>query len=48
MQSLAGKKSFKKFAYLKVEDVLAAVQDKDLKQSIDNISKVLRVSKGVT
>jgi hypothetical protein len=48
MESLAGKKSFKKFAYLKVEDILAYVKEKDLKQSIDKIKKYFQVSKGVT
>ena len=45
---MSKKKSFKRFAYLKVEDILAAVQENEHKQSIDDISKVLRVSKGVT
>ena len=48
MNDLARKKSFKRFAYLKVEDILATVQDKELKQSTDHISKYLKVDSKFT
>jgi hypothetical protein len=38
--------SKKKYAYLKVEDILATLQDKEHKQSIDYVTKYLKVDKG--
>jgi hypothetical protein len=48
MNDMARKKSFKRFAYLKVEDILATVQDKEIKQSTDHISKYLKVESEFT
>jgi hypothetical protein len=45
---MARHRSYMRFAYLKVEEIRAAVQDKEHQHSINHISKYLNVQNGIT
>ncbi len=48
MSDMVSRPTFKKFAFLKAENILVAVYVEDLKQSIDHNSKILSVKIGLT